>query len=46
MVEGFTAVYEYLTSKGFGSKLNVMDNACSRAVQKYIKSTIRLTFNW
>jgi hypothetical protein len=39
MVEVFKDVYDYLTSKGFKPKLNVMDNACSRAVQKYIKST-------
>jgi hypothetical protein len=39
MVAAFTDVYDYLTSKGFKPKLNVMDNACSRAVQKYIKST-------
>lgn len=39
MIKAFTDVYEYLTSNGLKPKLNVMDNACSRAVQKYIKST-------
>ncbi len=39
MVEAFQEVYEYLTEKGFKPKLNVMDNQCSRAVQKFIKST-------
>ena len=39
MVDAFQEVYEYLTEKGFKPKLNVMDNQCSRAVQKFIKST-------
>ena len=39
MIEAFNNVYQYLTSNGFKPKLNVMDNTCSRAVQKYIKST-------
>jgi hypothetical protein len=39
MVEAFQEVYEYLTEKGFKPKLNVMDNQCSRAIQKFIKST-------
>jgi hypothetical protein len=39
MVEVFNDVYDYLTSKGFKPKLNAMDNACSQAVQKYIKFT-------
>jgi methanogenic corrinoid protein MtbC1 len=39
MVEAFQEVYEYLTEKGFKQKHNVMDNQCSRAGQKYIKST-------
>ena len=39
MVEAFQEVYEYLTTKGFKPKLNVMDNQCSKAVQTYIHST-------
>jgi hypothetical protein len=37
--EAFESVYEYLASKGFKPKLNVMDNQCSKAIEQYIKST-------
>jgi hypothetical protein len=37
--ETFESVYEYLASKGFKPKLNVMDNQCSKAIEQYIKST-------
>jgi hypothetical protein len=39
MVKAFEDIYTYFTEKGFKPKLNVMDNKCSKAVQKYIKST-------
>ena len=39
MIAAFTDVYESLTSKGLKPKLNVMDNACSKAVEAYIRST-------
>eukprot|EP00804_Cyclotella_cryptica_P002038 CCRYP_007429-RA/>CCRYP_007429-RA protein AED:0.44 eAED:0.44 QI:0/0/0/1/0/0/2/0/148 len=39
MTEAFRDVHEYLTDKGFQPKLNVMDNQCSKVVEKYIKAT-------
>eukprot|EP00804_Cyclotella_cryptica_P022237 CCRYP_017934-RA/>CCRYP_017934-RA protein AED:0.24 eAED:0.19 QI:0/0/0/1/1/1/2/0/738 len=39
LTAAFKDVYEYLTERGFQPKLNVMDNQCSKAVEKYIKST-------
>ena len=39
MVEAFQDIYQYLESKGFKPKLDVMDNQCSKAVQKFIKAT-------
>eukprot|EP00804_Cyclotella_cryptica_P024310 CCRYP_020870-RA/>CCRYP_020870-RA protein AED:0.35 eAED:0.35 QI:0/-1/0/1/-1/1/1/0/397 len=39
LIVAFTDVYEYLTDRGFRPKLNVMDNQCSKAVEKYIRST-------
>eukprot|EP00956_Cyclotella_meneghiniana_P022012 scaffold40896_cov41-Cyclotella_meneghiniana.AAC.1 len=39
MIAAFTDVYDSLTSKGLKPKLNVMDNACSKAVEAYIRST-------
>eukprot|EP00956_Cyclotella_meneghiniana_P000517 scaffold565_cov22-Cyclotella_meneghiniana.AAC.2 len=38
LVAAFKEVYEYLSDKGFKPKLNVMDNQCSKAVQKYLTS--------
>ena len=38
LVAAFKEIYEYLSDKGFKPKLNVMDNQCSKAVQKYIQS--------
>jgi len=38
LVTAFKEVYEYLSDKGFKPKLNVMDNQCSKAVQKYLTS--------
>jgi hypothetical protein len=35
----FQNVYEFLTARGFKPKLNVMDNQCSKRIQRYIKST-------
>ena len=37
-VAAYKDMYEYLESRGFKPKLNVMDNECSKAVQKYIDS--------
>ena len=39
MIEAFQDVYQYLESKGFKPKLNVIDNQCSKAIQRFIKST-------
>eukprot|EP00804_Cyclotella_cryptica_P029279 CCRYP_011676-RA/>CCRYP_011676-RA protein AED:0.16 eAED:0.06 QI:0/0/0/1/0/0/6/0/1468 len=39
LTNAFREVYEYLTDRGFQPKLNVMDNQCSKAVEKYIRST-------
>eukprot|EP00804_Cyclotella_cryptica_P004410 CCRYP_006826-RA/>CCRYP_006826-RA protein AED:0.29 eAED:0.28 QI:0/0/0/1/0/0/3/0/476 len=39
LTAAFRDVYEYLTECGFQPKLNVMDNQCSKAVEKYIRST-------
>jgi hypothetical protein len=39
MIEAFKDVYQYLENKGFKPKLNVMDNQCSKAIQRYIKAT-------
>ncbi|KAL7480670.1 hypothetical protein ACHAW6_006341, partial [Cyclotella cf. meneghiniana] len=39
LIGAFRDVYEYLTDRGFKPKLNVMDNQCSKAVEKYIRST-------
>eukprot|EP00804_Cyclotella_cryptica_P001975 CCRYP_007400-RA/>CCRYP_007400-RA protein AED:0.40 eAED:0.27 QI:0/0/0/1/0.33/0/4/0/700 len=39
LIAAFTYVYEYLTDCRFRPKLNVMDNQCSKAVEKYIRST-------
>ncbi|KAL7502812.1 hypothetical protein ACHAXN_001689 [Cyclotella atomus] len=35
----FKDVYEFLTAREFKPKLNMMDNQCSKRIQKYIKST-------
>ena len=37
-VAAYEEMYEYLESRGFKPKLNVTDNECSKAVQRYIKS--------
>ena len=37
-VAAYKEMYEYLESRGFKPKLNVTDNECSKAVQKYIDS--------
>eukprot|EP00804_Cyclotella_cryptica_P013964 CCRYP_002495-RA/>CCRYP_002495-RA protein AED:0.17 eAED:0.08 QI:0/0/0/1/1/1/3/0/1003 len=39
LTNAFREVYEYLTDRGFQPKLNAMDNQCSKAVEKYIRST-------
>jgi len=39
LMEAFRDIYEYLTERGFKPKLNVMDNQCSKAIEKYIRST-------
>eukprot|EP00804_Cyclotella_cryptica_P004439 CCRYP_006849-RA/>CCRYP_006849-RA protein AED:0.22 eAED:0.22 QI:0/-1/0/1/-1/1/1/0/209 len=39
LIAAFQDIYEYLTDRGFQPKLNVMDNQCSKAVEKYIRST-------
>eukprot|EP00804_Cyclotella_cryptica_P022894 CCRYP_005101-RA/>CCRYP_005101-RA protein AED:0.41 eAED:0.41 QI:0/-1/0/1/-1/1/1/0/240 len=39
LTAAFRDVYEYLTERGCQPKLNVMDNQCSKAVEKYIRST-------
>eukprot|EP00804_Cyclotella_cryptica_P024278 CCRYP_012561-RA/>CCRYP_012561-RA protein AED:0.25 eAED:0.27 QI:0/0/0/1/1/1/3/0/611 len=39
LTAAFRDFYEYLTERGFQPKLNVMDNQCSKAVEKYIRST-------
>ena len=38
MLEAYTSIYEYLTTKGFKPQLNVMDNECSQLLKRYIKS--------
>jgi hypothetical protein len=37
--KAFQNVYEFLTTRGFKPKLNIMDNQCSKRIQRYIKST-------
>eukprot|EP00804_Cyclotella_cryptica_P025224 CCRYP_010323-RA/>CCRYP_010323-RA protein AED:0.29 eAED:0.29 QI:0/0/0/1/0/0/3/0/661 len=37
LLEPFQEVYEYLTKRGFQTKLNVMDNQCSKTIQKFIE---------
>eukprot|EP00804_Cyclotella_cryptica_P000090 CCRYP_013749-RA/>CCRYP_013749-RA protein AED:0.16 eAED:0.11 QI:0/0/0/1/0/0/3/0/1031 len=39
LIAAFQDVYEYLTDHGFQSKLNVMDNQCSKVVKMYIRLT-------
>eukprot|EP00804_Cyclotella_cryptica_P022393 CCRYP_021034-RA/>CCRYP_021034-RA protein AED:0.44 eAED:0.46 QI:0/0/0/1/0/0/4/0/302 len=39
LTAAFRGVYEYLTDRDLKPKLNVMDNECSKAVEKYIRST-------
>eukprot|EP00804_Cyclotella_cryptica_P028165 CCRYP_011030-RA/>CCRYP_011030-RA protein AED:0.16 eAED:0.16 QI:0/0/0/1/0.25/0/5/0/1115 len=39
LTSAFRDVYEYLTKRGFQPKLNVTDNQCNKAVEKYIRST-------
>ena len=39
LLEAFEDVYEYLTTRGFKPRLNVMDNQCSKTIQKFIDSS-------
>ena len=39
LTTAFCDVYEYLTERGYQRKLSVMDNKCSKAVEKYTQST-------
>ena len=39
LLEAFEDVYEYLTTRGFKPRLNVMDNQCSKTIQKFIESS-------
>ena len=36
MLKGFTDIYENLESKNMQPKLYIMDNECSKTIQKYI----------
>ena len=38
LLAAFEDVYAYLTDRGFKPKLNVMDNQCSKTIQKFIES--------
>ena len=37
MIAVFKEIYEYLKEQNFKPELHVMDNECSKAVQKFIK---------
>ncbi|KAL7523489.1 hypothetical protein ACHAWF_000544, partial [Thalassiosira exigua] len=37
-VEAMTSAYEYLKQQGFKPKLNILDNQCSKLLQKYIEN--------
>jgi hypothetical protein len=39
LLAAFEDVYEYLTNRGFKPQLNVMDNQCSKTIQKFIESS-------
>ena len=43
MVEAFTSIYTELKTAGHNPKLHILDNKCSRAVQKFLikKGTAR-----
>jgi hypothetical protein len=38
LLAAFEDVYTYLTDRGFPPQLNVMDNQCSKTIQKFIES--------
>jgi hypothetical protein len=38
LLAAFEDVYVYLTDRGFKPQLNVMDNQCSKTIQKFIES--------
>eukprot|EP00804_Cyclotella_cryptica_P023160 CCRYP_000369-RA/>CCRYP_000369-RA protein AED:0.34 eAED:0.37 QI:0/0/0/1/0/0/3/0/451 len=38
LLTAFEDVYAYLTDRGFNQQLNVMDNQCSKTIQKFIES--------
>lgn len=46
MVEAFTSIYSKLEAAGHTPKLHVLDNECSRAVQKFLigQGTARACF--
>ena len=41
IIKSFKSLYNYLTQLNFKPKLNFIDNACSEALQDYIKSENR-----
>ena len=38
MIDTFKYIYEYLKVRNLAQKLHILDNECSKAVQKYVKS--------
>ena len=38
MIDTFKDIYEYLKVRNLAPKLHILDNECSKAVQKYVKS--------
>jgi uncharacterized protein YgfB (UPF0149 family) len=38
LLAAFQDVYEYLTSRGFKPRLNVMDDQCSKTIQSFIET--------
>ena len=38
MIDTFKNIYEYLKVRNLAPKLHILDNECSKAVQKYVKS--------